>query len=182
MPCNDWAVRPAVAGDADAIASLHVDVAREVYADLVTLECLASFAPDVAAAARDIANPRHFVVVGVRPGGDVLGYADGGTYAPGDGALLEIWVTAECRGSRLGTALFRAVVQELGARGCTRLILVVAEGLARAREFYGRKLGGIVLGNVRIALGYDVCAELAGVQYGWPNLADLQARLDALLG
>lgn len=181
MPCPEWTVRRATAADADSIASLHAEAAREVYADLVTANCLAAITPDPNAAARDIANPRHCVVVGVGPDGAVLGYADGGLYAPQDGALLEIWVSANCRGSSLAAALFRAVLRELRHRGATRLMLVVAEGLARAREFYGRKLGAVVIGNVRIGLGYDVCAELPGLQYGWRDLVALEARLDVLL-
>jgi ribosomal protein S18 acetylase RimI-like enzyme len=167
--------------DAGAIATLHVEVAREVYADLIPPECLTAFGPDDATARRDIENPRHFVAVGVGGGEKIVGYADGGIYAPGDGALLEIWVRAECRGTGIGPELFRRVLRELRARGCNRLVLVVAEGLSRARDFYSRKLGGVVLGPVEIALGYDVCAELPGTQYGWPDLSGLEARLDDLL-
>lgn len=92
-------------------------------------------------------EPGTFVVLAERDGRSV-GYAlchlrtgPDDTWDTGDllGEVETLVVSAEARGSGVGTALMDAAEAELGRRGADDIVTAVLEGNDRARDFYLRR-------------------------------------------
>lgn len=173
--------RPALAADAAAIASVHVDSWRETYRGML---------PDLYLAAmevsdyedrwlRTIQDPYHRSVVFVQEElGRVVGFASCGRERDGDaryaGELYAIYLLAAAQGRGLGTALVEAVVGALAIRGMTSMVVWVLRDNAAARGFYER-LGGVYLRERPLDL--DIDAVVPEVSYVWANTATLRSAV-----
>jgi ribosomal protein S18 acetylase RimI-like enzyme len=130
--------RDAVAGDAAAIAHVHVETWRAAYAHAFPAEFLASL---------DTARRERFWHETLERGGDVLaaerdgrvvGFAAVGPSRDDErhGELYAIYVLPEAWATGTGRELMGAAVERLAARGFAQAILWVLEDNPRARRFY----------------------------------------------
>jgi GNAT superfamily N-acetyltransferase len=166
-------VRRAVAGDAHALAVIHVETWRAAYAGLMPEAVLAAQSiPDRERAWRErlsrppSPDPRTWVV---EIDGRLLGFASTGPArdadaTPADTELYALYLDASAWGTGLGRLLFAHAVEDVAARGYTAMTLWVLDGNARARRFYeaagmrddgGRKIeeeGGASLPHMRYRL------------------------------
>lgn len=137
---SGYAVRPARAGDADALGRVSVQVWRETYRDLMPADYLAALDP--AQRARlwrlriELDEPSSVLVVAVDPGEEVVGFACAGAAADADGPapwqLYAINVLAGHRGTGLADDLVRVAVGDRAA------YLWVLRDNPRAHAFYRR--------------------------------------------
>ena len=138
-------VRLALPADAGAIARVQVASWRAAYAGLMPEALLAGLSVEKREAAwRDrLEHPqdpeRRLFVVEVS--GEVLGFASTGgsrdeDAEPGTAEVLAVYLAPAAWGRGLGRALFGEAVDDLRARGWTRVTLWVLEGNGRAIRFY----------------------------------------------
>ena len=135
-------LRPAVPGDAAAVALVHVRAWQVAYKGLMPAEYLAGLRPEERAqrydfTALDPARPKTWVAVGADT---ILGFA---TISPardadaaGQGELCALYVEPDCWGRGVGRALASAARTELRRAGYTSAVLWVVVGNARAHRFY----------------------------------------------
>lgn len=146
-------IRPALAGDADAIAALHLDVWRRTYRDL---------APPAAYDALDLAARRrswNAILAAARPtavtliaekDGALAGFAHGGS--PGDvayggrGEVKYLYVATEFARRGIGRVLLATLAGRLADSGYQGIGLGVVVGNEPALAFY-RAMGGQVVGR-----------------------------------
>jgi GNAT superfamily N-acetyltransferase len=166
-------VRPAVVGDARAIAQIHVDGWRAAYRGQMPDAFLDSLSVDRRAEdrRRDLATPRspEHRTWAAEEGGRLVAFAITGPSrdprAPSDVAeLFAIYVDPARWGTGDGRSLLAHVLADLRGRGRTAVTLWVLDGNARARRFYeaagfacdgGEKLepfGGATLREIRYRL------------------------------
>jgi len=129
-------IRPALAGDADAIAALHLDVWRRTYRDLAPAAAYDALdLPTRQAAWRAIlATPKPSSVSLVAEKHDTIaGFAHGGP--PGDAAY-----------GRLGEVKYLYVATEFARQGIGRMLLATLAGRLADFGFQGIGLG-VVVGN-----------------------------------
>lgn len=136
-------LRPAVPGDAMAVARVHVRAWQAAYRNLLPGDHLAGLRPEERArwyefGSLDPARPRTLVAV---EAATILGFA---TISPardqdaaGQGELCALYVEPVCWGRGIGQALVAAGRAELHGLGFTQAVLWVLAGNARAQQFYG---------------------------------------------
>jgi GNAT superfamily N-acetyltransferase len=171
--------RPALAGDAAAIASVHVDSWRETYPGMLPDRYLAAMnvADYEGRWLRTIQDPYHrSAVFVVEELGSVVGFASCGRERDGDaryaGELYAIYLRGGAWGRGLGRALVEATVAALALRGMTSMVVWVLRDNARARRFYER-LGGVYLRERLLDLDIDV--DVPEVSYVWADTAALRS-------
>ena len=137
-------VRPAVAGDADAIGRVQVETWRAAYRGLM---------PDAAIASFDLEGRQRMWREGLarepRPGsatfvaeleGEVVGFASLGRSrdeeAENEGELYAIYLLPSCWDRGIGRALIERAEESMRAYGFERAILWVMEGNERGERFY----------------------------------------------
>lgn len=135
-------LRPAVPGDAMAVARVHVRAWQAGYRGLMPEEYLAGLRPEERAArydfaATDPARPKTLVVI---EADTVLGFA---TISPardedvlGQGELCALYVEPDCWGRGIGQSLAAAARGDLYRLGFRSAVLWVVAGNARAERFY----------------------------------------------
>ena len=124
-------IRPARAGDAEALAPL-LDQLGYPFAGAEVARALGELLRD----------PAHLVLV-AEEDGRVVGFASSGATRddgepPRTGELYTIYVLPERWGTGSGRDLMRAAVGRLRGRGFERALLWVLEDNPRARRFYER--------------------------------------------
>ena len=167
-------VRPAVIGDAEAIARVHVATWRTTYRGILPDDFLASLTESHYADRwrRGIGDGTSRVFVAEDAGG-VVGFASGGRERAGEdafgGELYALYVDDRAQRQGHGRELVRAVVGGLRGMGLTDMIIWVLRDNAAARAFYER-LGGTYVRTQPITIGPTLLHE---VSYGWRNLDDV---------
>jgi GNAT superfamily N-acetyltransferase len=136
-------IRPAVPGDAEAIAAVHVDGWRWGYEGQVPDEILAGLdAGERAARWRSVLGGDEVAMFVAERDRRVVGFAACGASRDEDsvdGELYALYVEAGTAGTGAGTALLRRAMAELWTRGFSRASLWVLGTNARARRFYERE-------------------------------------------
>jgi GNAT superfamily N-acetyltransferase len=136
-------VRRATAGDAPAIASVHVASWQATYRGIVPQAILDNLSVErrMAGWARLLAAPGEARVWIGELDGDIVGFA--GTARPADPALGEgvaeletIYLLPAAQGLGLGGLLLRRATDDLAERGFSSAILWVLTANERARRFY----------------------------------------------
>lgn len=135
-------IRPAAAGDAEALGHLHVDVWEDAYTGLMDDSVLEGRRANVEARVerwRDILSGEHRTLVAVAPDGGLVGFTSSGPGRDNDLAPeldLELWalyVRAAWWGTGIGYALLREAIGDRAA------YLWVLAGNERAIAFYERQ-------------------------------------------
>lgn len=151
---GDWRLRRARPADAEALASLHLEVWDDAYADLMPAAVLAERRADTPARMlrwRERLGddePPTMVAETADPAPRLLGFATAGPPRdeppPADRELWALYVRAPWWGTRVGWRLLRSVLGDADA------YLWVLEGNERATRFY-RRQGFAADGAVRDA-------------------------------
>ena len=147
---DEVVVRPAVAGDADAIGAVHVRAWQAGYRGHMSDEYLDGLSIERRrqgwrAGLTEAPTDRTVLVVEDPADGHVCGFAvvgdvrDEEEVAPGQGELWAINLEPEAWGRGLAGPLLAGAVDALAARGCDDVHLWVLEANARARRFYERE-------------------------------------------
>jgi ribosomal protein S18 acetylase RimI-like enzyme len=152
-------IRPAVVGDAVALAEIHIRAWQVAYEDDFPEPFLSSLDVERRTAWFDqqIRSGAE-ILVAQGPGSDVVtGFCFFGSSTDhGWGEIFAVYVDPVYWGSGLGYRLFGAAIRSLTDSGHTRMLLWVLQTNERARSFYERQ--GMALGKpVRIE-------EIGGVQ------------------
>lgn len=173
---TDSLIRHAVAGDAAAIADVHVRCWRETYRGIMPDDLLASL--DVAARrrlwTRTIKHRRYdtFVCTGKDDAG-IVGFACNGPRTdvpePYEGEFRAIYILQEAHGQGLGRALMSAMAAALTGRGYGSAALRVVRDSLATRAFY-QHLGGIEVSEGSHSVEGITIDE---VVYGWPDISVL---------
>ena len=144
-------VRPATAGDAHAIGTIHVRTWQAAYDGLMPAEALAALDVDARATfwgrvVDSLTPPTGLLVAEVA--GEIVGFASIGRYRPvvaaGDPATVDagqvyaIYVLPGQWSTGAGHALMQASVEHLTAHGFTDIRLWVLDTNERGRRFYER--------------------------------------------
>jgi GNAT superfamily N-acetyltransferase len=149
-------VRPAVAGDADAIGRVQVETWRAAYRGLMSDEVVAQFNVEAQQrlwSERLARQPRPGSATFVAElDGEIVGFASIGRSrddeAENEGELYAIYVHPSCWDRGIGRALIERAEESMRAFGFERAVLWVLEGNERGERFYraagwecdGRKL------------------------------------------
>ena len=186
---DEVAIRRAQAGDAAAIAAVHVAAWRESYAGLVPERMLAAFpvAERTGRWQRILTAPdpsrESAVFVAVRPDQSIIGFGSCGRQ-PAAGLLADgfagefsaLYLLAAHQRRGIGRRLMVLMAQDLLAREMRAAALWVLRDNQPARRFYealGAKVVGQRVETVDERIGepsrtQDVLHEVA---YGWPDLS-----------
>jgi GNAT superfamily N-acetyltransferase len=149
-------VRPAVPGDGDRLALIHVTSWQWAYRGLLPDEFLDGLS--VADRAEwwrirlEGLRPRQVVLV-VEQGGGAQGFAFVGPVAGGEddqGELYAIYLDPDAAGTGLGRQLIADAERQLAALGFSRAELWVLEANGRARRFYEAAGWQVAAGELRI--------------------------------
>ncbi len=165
-------MRRAEAGDARAIARVHVNTWRQTYRGIVPDAVLDALSVDEREAMwRRAARPRPaggLFVAETESG--VVGFAVSGLEERGrsdfPGEVYALYVLPANQGQGLGTRLFRAAVRSLSEAGLDAVLVWVLKANPY-RRFY-EKLGGELVDEGSVELGG---VRLPTVAYGWRELA-----------
>ena len=166
---TESAIRPAVIGDAPAIARVHVDAWRTSYTKQLPSTVLENLRYEDRermwhdfVAARDIRR----VFVATSAANEIVGFAACGPNRTGDprypGELYAIYLLAAERGSGRGRALFEAVGTYLRSQGLTPFQLWVIAGDATIDRFYEKLGGRIVASQPTVVDGVDAYEHAYG--------------------
>lgn len=175
---GDAAIRRAGAGDAPAIAAVHVAAWREAYAGLLPARLLRSLSLEEAVLKwRPILSvPHPAVFVAIRPDQTVVGFGSCGPQrtaalaADGFAGEVEaIYLLAADQGRGVGRRLMAAMARALLAQGQGSAALWVLRDNQRSRGFY-EALGGALVGARAEMHGKVTFHEVA---YGWRDLRAL---------
>lgn len=179
-------VRPAIPGDEESLAFVHVRAWQTAYRGILPDAFLAS----LSAAGRvdrwreriAAPGPGEFSFVAEVTGQDgrheIVGFSGGGPERDGfvgadgvkyAGEVYAIYLLAEWRRRGLGRLLFAPAAQTLMDAGSESVLIWVLKDNADARRFY-EALGGILVGEKPITIGQT---ELLEVAYGWPKATQL---------
>jgi ribosomal protein S18 acetylase RimI-like enzyme len=187
---DEIAIRRAQAGDAAAIAVVHVAAWRETYAGLVPERMLRAFsvAERTRRSHRILTAPdpvrESAVFVAVRPDGAIAGFGSCGRQPAaalaadgfaGEFSALYLLATQQRQG--VGRRLMAIMAQDLLARGMRGAALWVLCDNTPARRFY-EALGAQVVGRRVETVDEHLTGKrgraqdtLHEVAYGWPDLA-----------
>lgn len=173
-------IRPAHAGDAEAIARVRVDSWRETYRGLIPQTYLDAMQLD---ASRDLwqkvltAGSDTVDVFVAEHGADIVGFGSGNRLPQPkhgfDAELSAIYIRREFQRAGLGRRLVVQTAMAQRARGATGVIVWVIAGNKAARKFYER-LGAELV--VEQAFQWDGM-DLVEAGYGWRSLDALTADL-----
>ena len=166
----NWRVRAAGPADADALSLVASATFLDTYAgsldgsDMVA-HCAANNRPEKFAAW--INDPSDAVTIGeILPGFAPVGYAvlTSGIDLPvtlehGDIELRRIYTLSRMRGSGLGPALMRQVIEDAARLSCRRILLGVWGENYRAHRFYERH-GFTIVGTRQFKVGNVVHDDL----------------------
>ncbi len=171
-----FAIRPAIAEDARAIAEIHYAGWQIAYAHVVSDAQMAAKLPErrIPFWQARIGDPNGVVLIAEDAASKAQGFVHGGDVKPHDirkGSLAgfdcEIY-SLHCRrdmqGKGLGRLLMAATARAFRQRGRTALMLWAYRGNAY-RKFY-EKLGGEI-----VAEGFD--DDIPDFAYGWRSIAQL---------
>ncbi len=168
-----FTLRPAVPGDAVALAPLAAQTFLDGWADVIGTDVARAYVSESLSAERlaaEMADPSQFIVLAVGADGVMLGYAklDGRRTPPecvvglpSPALLQRLYVGRESRGAGVADALLVAVEAEAARRGFRSLYLETDPRNGRAWRFYERRgflqcgrvvypLPGGSNGNVRV--------------------------------
>ena len=166
-----FAIRPAIAPDARAIAEIHYAGWLIAYANVVPEEQMATRLPErrIPFWQARIADPNAIVLIaedeagqaqGFGHAGDVLDHdIRAGSLAGFDAEIYSLHCRKDVQGKGLGRLLMAETARAFQNRGRTALMLWAYRDNAY-RKFY-EKIGG-----ERIAEGFD--DDIPDVAYGWP--------------
>ncbi|MBN6038586.1 GNAT family N-acetyltransferase [Amycolatopsis sp. 195334CR] len=134
-----WAVRRAVAADADRLAAICLDGWRTAYRGILPDDHLDSLRrpewEEMFAARIAASTDRSTMLVAVNADGEIGAYA--GVLGDGSpGMLGALYAAAEWHGTGAGHAAHEAAIAHLAACGFGHAVLWVFERNARARQFY----------------------------------------------
>jgi ribosomal protein S18 acetylase RimI-like enzyme len=191
---DEVAIRRAHAGDAAAIAAVHVAAWRETYTGLVPERMLSalSVAERTRRWQRILTSPEparaSAVFVAARADGAVAGFGSCGRQPAADlvergfaGEFSALYMLAAHQRQGLGRRLMGLMAQDLLAREMRSAALWVLQSNAPARRFY-EALGAEVVGRrvetVDAHIGAQDGAQdvLHEVAYGWADLSVLAPR------
>jgi GNAT superfamily N-acetyltransferase len=171
-------IRRAHAGDAPAIARVRIDSWRSTYRGIMPDAYLDGMQVEASTALWDrvlTAGADTISVFVAAYGSDVVGFSAGNRLAPPkhglDAELTAIYLRTEFHGVGLGRQLVGAVADAQRATGATGLIAWVIAGNKRARAFYER-LGGELI--VEQPFQWDGM-DLVEAAYGWHDIEALAA-------
>ena len=168
-------IREAEAGDAAAIANVHVASWRTTYRGLLPDDFLESLSPaqytERWRRTLDDSSSRVYVAENAE---GVIGFASGGRERAGEtgyrGELYAIYLLRDAQGHGHGSRLVQAVVGGLRELELPDMIVWVLRENAFARRFYER-LGGVYVREQPITIGSTLLSE---VSYGWRRLGDVR--------
>jgi ribosomal protein S18 acetylase RimI-like enzyme len=173
---GELTIRPAVAGDAAAMAEVHVACWRETYAGMI---------PDRVLAMLDVEARRHMWKRAIRQAGSdtfvcvraldgtIAGFAECGPRRDVpedyDAEVLAIYLLQLVQGRGVGRTLMRVMAEAMLERGGRSMALRVACQSEGARAFYER-LGGTDAGKPSHQVDdYKIVTTV----YGWPDVSVL---------
>ena len=178
-------IRPARAGDAQAIARVRVDSWRETYRGMIPQAYLDAMKLEQSRALWEKVLAAGSTAVSVfvaECGAEIVGFGSGNMLAEPkhgfDAELSAVYVRREFQRAGVGRRLVAetAVALSQGARGASGLIVWVIAGNKRARAFFER-LGAKLV--VEQAFHWDGM-DLVEAGYGWRTLEALTGDLPGL--
>jgi len=150
MRTSTTSIRRARPADADRLADLFDETWREAYRGIIPGVALERMISQRSSQWWLGATQRSRPLVVVEQEGSIVGYA---IYGPARGRMLqapgeidELYIRPTYQGLGLGRRLFRAVCNDLGDHGLTRVGVWALEGNERACTFYAG-LGGTAIGQ-----------------------------------
>jgi GNAT superfamily N-acetyltransferase len=176
-------IRPAHAGDAEAIARVRVDSWRETYRGMIPQAYLDAMQLEASRAIWEkvlsAASPTIGVYVAER-GTEIIGFSSGNRLTEPkhgfDSELSAIYIRGEFQLAGVGRRLVAQIALSQRALGATGLIVWVIAGNKAARAFYERLGAELVIEQAFQWDGMD----LMEAGYGWRNLDALTANLPGL--
>src|ERR671915_1826075 len=167
-------IREAQIADAAAIAKVHVDSWRTTYAGTLPEEFLARFSYGQRERQwrSSLSNRSEFIYVAYDAGGEITGFASGGSERSGDpiyrGELYTVYLLEQYQRKGTGRQLISWVAKRLLQEGIeSMLVWVLAEN--SSRRFY-ETLGARLLREKNITIGG---VEVVEVAYGWQDIHPL---------
>ncbi|GKV55857.1 acetyltransferase [Sporosarcina sp. NCCP-2222] len=162
-------IRKAQQGDAEGIATVHVDSWRTTYKGIVPDSYLESLSYEERAEMWNRAIGGNPLYVAEDENGKIVGFATGGKersgkYADYTGELYAIYLLEEAQGKNIGSELVRAISKELDQMGITSMLVWVLDKNP-SKQFYER-LGGEVIDSTTITISGE---ELLEIAYGWKD-------------
>jgi ribosomal protein S18 acetylase RimI-like enzyme len=191
LAVDEVAIRRAHAGDAAAIAAVHVAAWHETYSGLVPARMLSALtvAERTRRWRRILTSPEparaSAVFVAARPDGALMGFGSCGRQPAPDlvaggfaGEFSALYLLAAHQRRGLGRRLMALMAQVLLAREMRSAALWVLRSNEPARRFYealGAKVVGRRVETVDAHIGAPARAQdvLHEVAYGWPDLSVL---------
>jgi ribosomal protein S18 acetylase RimI-like enzyme len=167
-----FTLREAAAGDAEAIARVHVETWRAAYAGVVPDHYLIGMSIEGQSFQwkKLLRRPaeRHLTLVAEVPGTGIVGFGSAGVGRsrppPAPGEIYTLYVATDWQGRGLGRALLRGLLDRLARQGHQAAYLwVLADN--PARFFYERVGGQRVAQQVESFAG----TELLEYAYRWPT-------------
>src|SRR5262245_33327420 len=147
-------IRKAEPRDAEAIADVHHEAWRGAYAGIIPHRALNAM---ISRRGRDWwahAIERASSVLVIEVGGQVAGYATLGRNRARElrqqGEIYELYLRPECQGIGLGSRLFAAAREKLGAHGLKGLVVWALEENANALSFYAGAGGRDIAEGVEV--------------------------------
>jgi len=176
-------LRPAHAGDAQAIARVRVDSWRETYRGMIPQAYLDAMQLETSRAMWEKVLTAGSSAVGVfvaELGAEIVGFSSGNRLAAPkhgfDSELSAIYIRREFQHAGVGRRLVAQIALSQRALGATGLIVWVIAGNKAARAFYERLGAELVIEQAFQWDGMD----LMEAGYGWRNLDALTADLPGL--
>jgi ribosomal protein S18 acetylase RimI-like enzyme len=174
-------VRPAIAADAAAIATVEVTSWRETYGGIFPGHVIAGYSVEkrMSTWSQILHDPAAFpsyAVFVAEHESTIVGFGSGCMQRSErlsgegyDGEVASIYMLRAFQRRGFGLALMGAMARDLAARQLHAASLWVLKENAGARRFY-EKIGGELIGEREEIRSYGIRVELA---YGWRNLAKL---------
>lgn len=138
LPPQAFDLRAAKPGDAGALGALHCQAWRETYPGLLPAAMLQGLSPEKSAARFAQEGCRDMLLAFC--GGEAAGFCGFGPWRAGPGAaegeIIGLYVLKAYQRRGVGTALLRAALAALAARGLDRVSLWVLDGNEKAVQFY----------------------------------------------
>lgn len=138
LPPQAFDLRAAKPGDAGVLGALHCRAWRETYPGLLPAAMLQSLSPEKSAARFAQEGCRDMLLAFC--GGEPAGFCGFGPWRadPGaaEGEIIGLYVLKAYQRRGVGTALLRAALAALAARGLDRVSLWVLDGNEKAVQFY----------------------------------------------
>lgn len=170
-------IRPATSADASAIARVHVETWRSVYAGLIPDNVLARMTTErqVIAWGRQIGDGAPTSVLVAESDKEVVGFIGIGHNRIGlagfDGEVYTLYVLDDFQGRGLGARLLDAGFRALIDRRMNSAVIWVLAG--NPSRFFYEAMGGQRVAERHEPLWGTVLHEAA---YGWPDLAAFASR------